>query len=98
MRYHTHMKTEPERSSEFDKFDRLVGQVLSVPKPEIERIKADEQKAKETSSPTSSEVPSRERRLQDLAYLKRELEEEEARKSQIIKPTQDTPHVLGKVK
>jgi len=65
------MKTSTEQPSEFDKFTSLVDSVLSVPKAEVERIKR--------------EPLSEERRLQDLRYLKEVLEEEERRKSQIIK-------------
>jgi len=36
------MKIEPARSPEFSKFDALVGRVLSVPKAEIQRMKAEE--------------------------------------------------------
>jgi hypothetical protein len=46
MRYHGRMKTEPVRSPEFAKFDALVGRVLSVPKAEIQRMKAEEKTAK----------------------------------------------------
>lgn len=39
------MKTEPARSEEFQKFDALVGRVLSVPKAEIQKhIAADKHK------------------------------------------------------
>jgi len=65
------MKSSTEQPSEFDKFTSLVDSVLSVPKAEVERIKR--------------EPLSEERRLQDLRYLKEVLEEEERRKSQIIK-------------
>jgi hypothetical protein len=40
------MKSEPSPSREFANFDRLVGDMLAVPKPEIRRIKEDERKAK----------------------------------------------------
>jgi hypothetical protein len=40
------MKTEPARSPEFAKFDALVGRVLSVPKAEIQRMKAEEKAPK----------------------------------------------------
>ncbi|HEY4379354.1 MAG TPA: hypothetical protein VGN01_03350 [Acidobacteriaceae bacterium] len=38
------MKSEPPPSPEFANFDRLVGDMLSVPKEQIQRIKADERK------------------------------------------------------
>jgi hypothetical protein len=39
------MKTEPARSEEFQRFDALVGRVLSVPTAEIQkRIAADKRK------------------------------------------------------
>jgi hypothetical protein len=44
LRYHGRMKSDAAKSPEFDKFDRLVGQVLAVPKAEIQRIAADERK------------------------------------------------------
>ena len=40
--YHSGMKSEPPRSEEFNRFDALVGRVLSVPKAEIQRMKAEE--------------------------------------------------------
>ena len=46
LRYHGRMKTEPARSPEFAKFDALVGRVLSVPKAEIQRMKAEEKAPK----------------------------------------------------
>ena len=38
------MKTEPARSDEFDRFDALVGRVLSVPKAEIQKRIAEEKR------------------------------------------------------
>jgi hypothetical protein len=38
------MKSDAPKSTEFDRFDRLVGDVLSVSKDQIQRIKADERK------------------------------------------------------
>jgi hypothetical protein len=40
------MKSDAAKSPEFDRFDSLVGQMLAVPKVEIQRIAADERKAK----------------------------------------------------
>jgi len=40
------MKAEPRPSPEFSKFDALVGRVLSVPKAEIQRMKAEEKQTK----------------------------------------------------
>jgi len=46
------MKTEHSRSEEFQKFDALVGRVLSVPKVEIQkRIAADKRKPKKKTAP-----------------------------------------------
>jgi len=46
VRYHIGMKTEPARSPEFAKFDALVGRVLSIPKAEIQQMKAEEKASK----------------------------------------------------
>lgn len=64
------MKPDAENPTPFDKFTSLVDSVLSIPKAEVDRIK--------------SEPWTKERRLQDLQYLKQDIEAEERRKSQII--------------
>ena len=64
------MNCDPENPSEFDKFTDLVDSVLSVPRADVERIK--------------NEPLTKERRLQDLQYLKQDIESDERRKSQII--------------
>jgi hypothetical protein len=64
------MKRDTENATEFDRFTSLVDSVLSVPQADVERIK--------------SEPLSKERRLQDLQYLKQDIEADERRKSQII--------------
>jgi hypothetical protein len=40
------MKSEPRPSPEFAKFDALVGRVLSLPKADLQRMKAEEERAK----------------------------------------------------
>jgi len=40
------MKSEPRPSPEFAKFDALVGRVLSIPKADLQRMRAEEKQAK----------------------------------------------------
>lgn len=49
-RYHIHMDAPPPTSEEYDRFNRLVKQVLSVPKAEIER-REEEYKREAASKP-----------------------------------------------
>ncbi len=79
------MEKKATTSEEFDRFDSLVNRVLSVPKAQAQRIVED--------TPASGKIPE-ERRLLDLRYLREELEREDARKSQVVHPAQDTPGKL----